>query len=176
MRGDALFELLRVAVVLELDHDADLARLRRVEHFAERGEPDGAESRIEAAADVDGPQVGGGRVPDIERRFAELHQVAVVDDDYFAVARFLHVDFDPVGAVLDGLFAGGDGVLGRARAAGAMGRDLDVIIQPYADHRRQRRRRSKRQLRRAATPIMCLAVTRIAVGGSCGVWAIVSGE
>ena len=64
---DALFELLGVAVVFELDHDADAARLRGVEHFAERGESHGAELGVERAADVDGPQVRGGRVVDIER-------------------------------------------------------------------------------------------------------------
>ncbi len=97
----ALLEALVVAVRLQLDDDASSA-LADGERLGERGHALTSELRTGVTADVDRPQLGRVGLPDLHRRAAHFHQVAVVDDQDLAVRRLLDVELDEVRVLLAG--------------------------------------------------------------------------
>ena len=76
-------------------------------------------------------------LPDLHRRAAHLHQVAVVDDQHLAVGRLLHVELDEVGALLGGQAKGGQRVLGRRGRRAAVGDDQHRLVAPRDQEREQ---------------------------------------
>ena len=130
---DALFEPLGVPIGLELDDDADPAFAER-EHLGERGHALAGKLRPLAAADVDRAQRRGRRLPDLQRRSAHLHEVAVVDDHYLAVLGLLHVELDEVGAKIGAQSKGRQRVLGRRGRRAAVRDDQDLLIPPRDVH------------------------------------------
>ena len=106
------------------------------ERLGKRRDALGGELRPDAAADVDGADPRGVRLPDLHRVPGSLHQVAVVDDEDLAVGRLLDVELDVVGLLVSGEAERGQRVL-RGRFRRPAVRDHRHLLAPAGRYRRE---------------------------------------